>query len=236
MGGNFEVMMNADGKFQLLLIDQRDKKVDVGSKLSDFNKIKKLGSGHFGSVYLVSSKKTKLLYAMKEILADQYKSDRQRELVEREIKILENLRHPNVITYFNSFTENNNFYIITEYINGGSLESLLKKDLLKGQLIEEKKIFDILIQSLSGLIYLHNTKKVIHRNIKPDSILIDLDGKVKISDFSLSAIDSEEADESIKCHGTVVGPMAFMAPEMCMGKKYDFKSDIYMLGLTFFLL
>ena len=236
MGGNFEVMMNADGKSQLLLIDQRGKNVDVGSKLSDFNIIKKLGSGHFGSVYLVSSKKTKFLYAMKEILADQYKSDRQRELVEREIKILENLRHPNVITYFNSFTENNNFYIITEYINGGSLDSLLEKNLLKGQLIEEKKIFDILIQSLSGLIYLHNTKKVIHRNIKPDSILIDLDGKVKILDFGLSALDSEEADESIKFHGTVVGPMAFMAPEMCMGKKYDFKSDIYMLGLTFFFI
>ena len=67
MGGNFEVMMNADGKSQLLLIDQRGKKVDVGSKLSDFNIVKKLGSGHYGSVYLVSSKKTKLLYAMKEI-------------------------------------------------------------------------------------------------------------------------------------------------------------------------
>ena len=94
----------------------------------------------------------------------------------------------------------------------------------------------MLIQSLGGLLYLHQKKKIVHRDIKPDNMLLDMNGNLKITDFGLSAIISDEADEKIKCHGTVTGAIQFMAPEVAMGKKYDFKSDLYMLGLSFFLL
>jgi len=156
--------------------------------------------------------------------------------IQKEIKLLENLHHPHVITYFTSFRENGNFYIVTEYINGGSFEDLLKKNISQGKFIEEKTIWDLLVQSLSGLLYLHENKKIIHRDIKPDNILLDLEGRVKISDFGVSAIKSEEVEEYVKCHGTVAGPIQFMSPEMCFGGSYDFKSDIYMLGLTFFFM
>jgi len=236
MGGDFELMTDANGKPQLLFIDKGGKKVDVGSKLSDFTVEKKLGEGHFGSVCLVSSKLTKKLYAMKEIKANRYQSEEQRIEVEKEIKLLENLHHPHVITYFTSFRENNNFYIVTEYINGGSLEDLLKKNVAKGKLVDERTIWDLLVQSLSGLLYLHENKKIIHRDIKPDNILLDFEGRLKISDFGVSAIKSEEVEDLVKCHGTVRGPIDFMAPEMAIGGSYDFKSDIYMLGLTFFIM
>ena len=59
---------------------------------------------------------------------------------------------------------------------------------------------------------------------------------LKISDFGVSAIKSDEVDDLLKCHGTVAGPIQFMAPEMCIGGAYDFKSDIYMLGLTFWFM
>ena len=234
--GGIEPIINADGGFQIKLIDQRHKTIDVGSKLSDFIVEKELGKGHFGSVSLVSSKKTKFLYAMKEIKASKYKTDKQRLLVEKEIKLLENLNHPNIISYFTSFVENDNFYIITEYINGGSLEELLVENIKKKTRIEEKKLWDLLIQSLSGLLYLHEKRKIIHRDIKPDNLLLDSEGHLKISDFGVSAIKSDEVDDLLKCHGTVAGPIQFMAPEMCFGDAYDFKSDIYMLGLTFWFM
>jgi len=236
MGADFEFMTDSNGRPQIYFIDKGRKKVDVGNKLSDFIIQKELGQGHFGSVSLVISKKTEKLYAMKQIKSSMYKNEKEILEVEREVKLLENLNHPHVITYFTSFKENNDFYIVTEYINNGNLMNLMKKNIQQKKLIEEKTIWILLIQSLSGLLYLHNKKKIVHRDIKPDNLLLDMNGNLKITDFGLSAIISEDADENIKCHGTVAGAIQFMAPEVALGKIYDFKSDLYMLGLTFFLL
>ena len=231
-----EFMLDNNGQPQFLCIDKGGEKVNVGTKLTDFTVVRNLGEGHFGSVKLVTSKLTNKLYAMKEIKSSRYKTERQRLQVEKEIKLLENLHHPHVITYFNSFRDKENIYIITEYINGGSLEDLLIDNIKKGKRIDEKTIWDLLVQSLSGLLYLHEKKKIIHRDIKPDNLLLDSEGHLKISDFGVSAIKSEDVDDLLKCHGTVAGPIQFMAPEVAIGDMYDFKSDLYMLGLTFFFM
>ena len=236
MGSDIELMSDSNGKMQLLFIDKGGKKINVGSKLSDFNIEKRLGSGHFGSVYLVTSKITKKLYAMKEIKPHRYQSTNQMSEIEKEVKLLENIHHPHVITYFTSFKEKGTFYIITEYINGGSLDDLIKKNIQQNKKMDEKAIWDFLVQSLSGLLYLHENKKIIHRDIKPDNLLLDLEGHLKISDFGVSAIKDEDVEELVRCHGTVAGPIDFMSPEMALGGTYDFKSDIYMLGLTFFFI
>ena len=237
MGSDLEYMYDSNGLPNLYLIDKEKKNnVDVGNKLSDFIVKRKLGEGHFGSVDLVISQKTNKLYAMKQIKSSMYKDQQKIMEVEREIKLIENLNHPNIIKYFSSFRENNDFYIVTEYINDGCLYDLMKENINQGKKIEEKKIWALLIQSLGGLLYLHENKKIIHRDIKPDNLLLDKNGNLKISDFGLSAIKSEEADENVKCHGTMAGAIQFMAPEVAGGEKYGFKSDLYMLGLTFFLL
>ena len=139
MGQEAEFMLDNNGQPKILLIDKGGEKVNVGSKLSDFTIVKNLGEGHFGSVKLVTSKLTNKLYAMKEINQSRYQTEKQRKLVMKEIKLLENLHHPHVITYFNSFVENNNFYIIIEYINGGSLEDLLIENIKQEKIISEKK-------------------------------------------------------------------------------------------------
>ena len=233
MGADFEFSMDESGKPQLLYIDKGNKNVKVGSKLSDFTLEKKLGKGNFGDVYLVTSKLTKKVYALKEIKGDDY-NENQRLEVEKEIKLLEVLNHPHVIKYFTSFKENGNFYIVIEYINGGSLENLYKKYKKDGKLIPEKMLWDFLIQTLSGLVYLHDNKKIIHRDIKPDNLLLDKENGLKISDFGISAVNKKNVEDLIKFHGTVIGPIQFMAKEVAEGKEYDFKSDIYMLGLTFY--
>ena len=113
--GGVEFTLDQNGQPQFLCIDKGGEKVNVGSKLDDFQVVRPLGKGHFGSVYLVTSKLTKKLYAMKEIQASKYTSKEELDQVEKEIKLLENLRHPHVITYFNSFKEKGNIYIIIEF-------------------------------------------------------------------------------------------------------------------------
>lgn len=236
MGADFDFTVDQNGKPQLLYIDKGRKKTNVGDKLSDFTIEKQLGKGDFSNVYLVKSKITNKIYAMKEIKAERYSNEKQKLEVQKEIKLLENMDHPHVITYFSSFSENGNFYIITEYINGGSLEDVIKMSKEKGRLVDEKKIWDFLAQILSGLVYLHENRKIIHRDIKPDNILWDKDGNIKITDFGISAVNREDVEDILKCHKTIVGSIKFMSPEMSKGNNYDFKSDIYMLGLTTFKL
>ena len=127
MGADCELSIGPNGKLNFLFIDKGNKKVNVGNKLSDFVVQRQLGKGHFGSVSLVQSKLTNKVYAMKEIKSERYKNQQQQLEIQKEIKLLENLNHPHVITYFSSFSENNNVYIITEYLNGGNLEGLIKK-------------------------------------------------------------------------------------------------------------
>ena len=173
MGNDFDFQIDQNGQPQLLYIDKGRNKTNVGNRLSDFTIEKQLGKGNYGSVYLVKSKITNKIYAMKEILSENCSNEQQKLKIQKEIKLLEGLEHPHIITYFSSFSENGNFYIITEYINGGSLEELIQIFKEKKLYAKEKKVWDILVQILSGLVYLHENKKIIHRDIKPDNILID---------------------------------------------------------------
>ena len=144
---NLESILDLDNKDKFYSKNEERKKINIGSKLSDFNVIKNLGQGHFSTVKLVTSKITDEYYAMKEIKASYCKTKDQLELIEREIKLLQGLNHPNVIKYFTSFREKQNYYIITEYLDKGSLEDLLKENKEKGKLIEEKRIWILLIQT-----------------------------------------------------------------------------------------
>ena len=125
-------------------------------------------------------------------------------------------------------------YIITEYINGGNLKELIQKLKEKGKLVDEKKMWEFLIQLLKGLFYLHEEKKIIHKDIKPENILIDENMNLKISDYGINATNNKKVDDMLKHHGISIGSIQFIAPEMINNGIYDFKSDIYMLGLTLF--
>ena len=209
-----------------------ENETNIGSSLLDFDLIEDLGKGNFGSVSLMQSKKDNNIYAIKEIKSSVLAKKQEIRSLKREIQVLKELDHPNIIKYYTSFTENDNVYIVMQYINNGNLKTLMKDE--GKDYLDEKKIWDYLIQSLRGLKYLHDKKKIIHRDIKPDNILLDINNNIKISDFGVSAINSADASSTVKFNGTREGPLQFMAPEVINGKAYDFKSDIYMLGITFF--
>ena len=222
MGENLDLFENSYNKDFCNLIDSGHIKQNVGSKKSDFNIEKTLSKNKFSSTYLIFSKITNSLYVMKELklINDNYKSEEEFKKLKNEMKILENLENPHIIKYFNSFFENDNFYIIMEYING---ESLLERYIEKKELLNEKILWTLLIQSVNGLLYMNNNK-IIHRNIKLENLLIDGEGNLKFSDFDIvGIINKDYASNNV-------------VKEISLTKNGNCNSDLYMLGLSFIYL
>ena len=222
-----------DGNLHIIEIDNNPKSsINVGQSISDFEIIQILGKGCFGEVSLVVSKKTKKGYAMKKMKVNNNSKD---EDIKREIKLLQTLNHKYVVKYFTSFCENGFWHIIIQYINGKNFQVIADKNVKNEINLEEKKIWKYLIQCLNGLLYLHNEKHIIHRDIKPDNIILDEADNIKISDFGISSLEGISIEETlINSQNKVLGPINFLAPEIILGQKHSYLSDIYMLGLTFF--
>ena len=223
-------------------------------RLSQFTEIKELGKGEHGRVFL-SKYLDNQIYAIKEINFDDVEGD-QYKYLKREISIMENLKninHPHIIKYFGYFMENNNIYLILEYINGENLEELSEKYKFMNQYFDQSFIILILSGIINGLFYLHR-QKIIHRDISADNIMIDInDYSIKITDFGISAFFQTNANQNQinnndnDCQGTVIGKKLHISPEMWAkannkDKKinniitYDYKTDIYSLGVTMFYL
>ena len=222
-----------DGNLHIIEIDNNPKSsINVGQSISDFEIIQILGKGCFGEVSLVVSKKTKKGYAMKKMKVNNNSKD---EDIKREIKLLQTLNHKYVVKYFTSFCENGFWHIIIQYINGKNFQVIADKNVKNEINLEEKKIWKYLIQCLNGLLYLHNENHIIHRDIKPDNIILDEADNIKISDFGISSLEGISIEETlINSKNKVLGPINFLAPEIILGQKHSYLSDIYMLGLTFF--
>ena len=137
--------------------------------------------------------------------------------------------------------ENKDIYcLIREFAQNGSLEDFINKYKTdKGSFVPlgQDIVIKFLEQILSALKYLHD-KKIVHRDIKPDNLLLDENNNIKISGFGISAIfykednTENEIDEDLICHCTQVGRRDFICPEIEKAKKYDYRCDIYSLGLT----
>lgn len=197
-----------------------------------------IGSGQYGSIYLAKWRKTivaaKLFHKI---------SDDKLYLIKREIQIMTKLHHPNIIQLFGYVT--NPFIIIMEYIDGKNLSTY----------IEEKKLsfykkINIIKQITSGLIYLHkrNPTYIIHRDLKPSNILVTNKYKVKIIDFGISKLLANNNNDIILSNQNLknlesfvsvqntnnVGTIRYMAPEVYNSTTYNYKIDIYSLGIIIY--
>jgi mitogen-activated protein kinase kinase kinase len=191
-----------------------------------------IGKGTYGRVYLGMNATTGEFLAVKEVevnpTAAKGDKNKMREMVaalDQEIDTMQHLDHVNIVQYLGCERKETSISIFLEYISGGSIGSCLRKH---GK-FEESVVSSLTRQTLSGLAYLHR-EGILHRDLKADNILLDLDGTCKISDFGISKKTDNiyGNDKSNNMQGSVF----WMAPEVVrsQGKGYSAKVDIWSLG------
>lgn len=209
-------------------------------KISHYRILEKLGAGGMGEVYLAEDTKLGRRVALK-ILGEEYTTNRDRlNRFEQEACAASALNHPNILTIHEVGSDDGKHFIATEYIDGTTLRRKIS-----GRPIEVPEILDIAVQVGSALEEAH-AAGIIHRDIKPDNIMIRRNGYVKVLDFGLAkltehSIDRSSSDGEASTRvlvqtdaGVVMGTSHYMSPEQARGKPVDARSDIWSLGVVMY--
>jgi serine/threonine protein kinase len=200
--------------------------------INDYLVLGLLGRGAFGKVKLVESITTGQKLAMKILPAPKTKASEKRRLaIQREIAVMKRMSHPNMVRLYEVLgnLKSGKLYLVIQYINGGTIAKKLTDTTV--QPIEEENLRPKARQLVSVLKYLQ-INGVVHRDIKPDNILVDEEGNAYLSDFGVSAVCRDEVVSGVE------GTPAFMAPEVCRGDS-EVKGhlvDIWALGVSLFQL
>ena len=198
-------------------------------KFTDFYDLKEvIGKGKFGVVNLGIHKKTQQQVAVKIINKDSIKTLEDKELVRIEIGILKLCHHPNVVRLLDHLENEDYIFIVTEYIEGGTLGQYFKK---KNFNFSERQASSIMSQIGSGVKYLHKYG-IVHRDLKPDNIMITQQndfGVIKIMDFGLSKIVSTQ-EKMVDGYGT----LSYVAPEVLLRTPYNKEVDIWSMGVILY--
>jgi len=198
-----------------------------------------IGQGSFGTVYLALHAITGELMALKQVempssnnTAADAKKNNMLEALKREIDLLRELKHPNIVQYLGSNSDDSHLNIFLEYVAGGSVATML----VNYGSLPEPLISNFVRQILHGLAYLHSMD-IIHRDIKGANILVDNHGSVKISDFGISKrVESTLRHSTAQVKGragprvSLQGSVFWMAPEVVKQTAYTRKADIWSLG------
>ena len=189
----------------------------------NYEKLKKIGSGNYGTVYKIRDKKDNKIYAIKEMEKGKIKI----EAIKNEVIILSMFNSDKIVQYYGLFSDKDNFYIKMEYCqprenrNCSNLADFIENSKENNQLINEDILYKIINNICLGLNEIHS-KKIIHRDLNPNNIFVSEDLDIKIGDFGISKIC-----ESTK---TDTGTMLYKAPELLNGLEYNNKIDIWALG------
>ena len=196
-------------------------------KISDrYQIIKSIGEGGMANVYLAYDTILERNVAVKVLRGDLANDEKFVRRFQREALQASSLSHPNIVEVYDVGEDNGEYYIVMEYVEGKHLKGLLKK---RGKLTIPE-VVDIMIQVTSGLTVAHDSY-IIHRDIKPQNIMILDNGLVKLTDFGIAlAMNSTQLTQT----NSVMGSVHYLPPEGASGKGATLQSDIYSLGILMY--
>lgn len=187
---------------------------------------KVIGEGAYGRAVLCQDNKSGQLVVIKEIAMKNLSLQEQRD-AKKETTILASLHHPNIIGYKGSFMKNNVLHIIMDYADNGDLFAQIQK--AKGTHFKEDQILDWFVQICLALKHIHD-RKILHRDIKCQNIFLMKNGMIKMGDFGIAKI----LDHTGQLSKTAIGTPYYLSPEICQGKSYNAKSDVWSLGCVLY--
>ena len=187
-----------------------------------------IGQGMSGKVYKARHKKENRFYAIKKLNFNEI-NEKERIAIQDEVNLLKGLKHPNIVTYKDSFFDSDNcLNIVMVFCEMGDMYTKIHKQ--KGEYFPEEQILLWLAQLCLALSYVHD-KQILHRDIKTQNIFIQNEHTIRIGDFGIAKGYNQNQDLG----GSLIGTPLYMAPEVYnSSKKYSFRSDIWSLGCCIF--
>ena len=192
-----------------------------------YNEISLIIKDEIKQVYFAEKKENHQKVIIKQISLVKL-DEKLKKMAKDEGIILSELEHPNIINWYEFNLEKDKETIIMEYGEGGDLSQKISEQKKKNEPFTEKQIIDWFIQICEGVKYIHD-KKIIHRDLKPNNIFLTKDNKIKIGDFGLAKTLAFQNQAK-----TNVGAPAYLSPEILNDEPYDYKSDIWNLGIILY--
>uniref|UniRef100_H3A0G9 Serine/threonine-protein kinase Nek4 n=1 Tax=Latimeria chalumnae TaxID=7897 RepID=H3A0G9_LATCH len=182
-----------------------------------------VGKGSYGEVNLVRRNSDGKQYVIKKLNL-RNASSRERKAAEQEAQLLSQLKHPNIVTYRESWEgEDGQLYIVMGFCEGGDLYHKLKEQ--KGKLLPENQVVEWFVQIAMALQYLHE-KHILHRDLKTQNIFLTRTSIIKVGDLGIARVLENQYDMA----STLIGTPYYMSPELFSNKPYNYKSDVWALG------
>jgi serine/threonine-protein kinase len=200
---------------------------DIPEKIGKYKVVSIIAKGGMGTVYKAIHPTLRRFIIIKKLTIRG--NPELRERFRREAQILLDLRHPNIVHMFDYFVEESSHYIALEYVDGMSLDKLIKKC----EKLQNQTAMLIFRDACKALLYAHENG-IVHRDIKPGNILISAHGDIKLADFGIASTE-KEGGENLTQDGSTLGTPSYMPPEQFSEtKKVDKRADIYAMGIMLY--